>query len=224
MITKVWIDETEEECVCCGACEAICDPMFRVPDKCEIVGTDYAKYDAEIREAADCCPAGVIRYAEDGKEVPQNTEVDHGLCKVCKDELDRRRPTEKELDKQRAKIINAEELYKRKDEPLSFDTALSVLNQFWPIEYLSAGPNFCDSYAPTEDLQGQIVNNVSVQWKRANNFIVFERKCNDLSHKVLYMDPLSSRVIASRFIATNMSDITVGQFIKFVREQREFIK
>lgn len=53
---------------------------------------------------------------------------------------------------------------------------------------------------------------------------MFERKCNDMSHKVLYMDPLSSRVIASRFITTHMSDITVGQFIKFVREQREFIK
>jgi hypothetical protein len=73
-------------------------------------------------------------------------------------------------------------------------------------------------------LQGQIVNNVSAQWKRANNCIVFERKCSDLSHKVLYMDPLSSKVIASRFISTNMSDITVGQFIKFVREQRELVK
>lgn len=225
MITKVWIDESEEECVGCGACEAICDPMFRVPHKCEVVGTDYAKYDADIRDAADCCPAGVIRYAEDGKEVPPSGEVDHGLCKICKDEMDRRHKEQKEdLDQQRAKLITADELYKRKDEPLTFDTALSVLNQFWPIEYLSAGPNFCDSYAPTEDLQGQIVNNVSVQWKRANNCIVFERKCSDLSHKVLYMDPLSSKVIASRFITTNMSDITVGQFIKFVREQRELVK
>ena len=142
-----------------------------------------------------------------------------------KDEMDRRsKEHQEDIDQQRAKIINAEELYKREDEPLSFDTALSVLNQFWPIEYVSAGPNFCDYYAPTEDLQGQIVNNVSVQWKKANNCIVFERKCNDLSHKVLYMDPLSSRVIASRFITTHMSDITVGQFIKFVREQRKLVK
>ena len=225
MITKVWIDETDEECVACGACEAICDAIFRVPHKCEIVGTDYAKYDTEIRDAAYCCPAGVIRYAEDGKEVPQNTEVDHGLCQMCKDELDRRSKENKEdIDKQRAKLITAAELYEREGEPLSFDTALSVLNQFWPIEYVSAGPNFCDSYAPTEDLQGQIVNNVSAQWKRSRNCIVFERKCNDLSHKVLYMDPLSSRVIASRFITTNMSDITVGQFIKFVQEQRKLVK
>ena len=225
MITKVWIDETDDECVGCGACEAICDPMFRVPHKCEVVGTDYATYDAEIRDAADCCPSGVIRYAEDGKEVPPSGEVDHALCKMCKDEMDRRSKEQKEdIDQQRAKLLTADELYERKNEPLSFDTALSVLNQFWPIEYISAGPNFCDSYAPTEDLQGQIVNNVSVQWKRANNCIVFERKCSDLSHKVLYMDPLSSKVIASRFIATNMSDITVGQFIKFVREQRELVK
>ena len=225
MITKVWIDETDEECVGCGACEAICDPIFRVPHKCEVVGTDYAKYDADIRDAADCCPAGVIRYAEDGKEVPPSGEVNHALCKRCKDEMDRRSKEHKEdLDQQRAKLITADELYERKNEPLTFDTALSVLNQFWPIEYISAGPNFCDSYAPTEDLQGQIVNNVSVQWKRANNCIVFERKCSDLSHKVLYMDPLSSKVIASRFITTNMSDITVGQFIKFVREQRELVK
>lgn len=225
MITKVWIDETDEECVGCGACEAICDSMFRVPHKCEVVGTDYAKYDADIRDAADCCPAGVIRYAEDGKVVPPYFDVDHAWCKRCKDEMDRRSKEQTEdIDQQRAKLITADELYERKDEPLSFDTALSVLNQFWPIEYISAGPNFCDSYAPTEDLQGQIVNNVSVQWKRANNCIVFERKCSDLSHKVLYMDPLSSKVIASRFITTHMSDITVGQFIKFVREQRELVK
>lgn len=226
MITKVWIDETDEECVGCGACEAVCDAMFRVPrNKCEVVGTDYAKYDADIREASECCPAGVIRYAEDGKEVPPSGEVDHALCKICKDEMDRRSKEQKEdLGQQRAKLITADELYERKNEPLTFDTALSVLNQFWPIEYISAGPNFFDSYAPTEDLQGQIVNNVSVQWKRSNNCIVFERKCNDLSHKVLYMDPLSSRVIASRFITTNMSDITVGQFIKFVQEQRKLVK
>lgn len=225
MITRVWIDETYDECVGCGACEAGCDAIFRVPHKCEVVGTDYAKYDTEIRDAVYCCPAGVIRYAEDGKEVPHFGEVDHELCKWWADEMDRCSKASKEdIDQQRSNIINAEELYKREDEPLSFDTALSVLNQFWPIEYLSAGPNFCDSYAPTEDLQGKIVNNVSVQWKRARNCIVFERKCNDLSHKVLYMDPLSSRVIASHFISTKMSDITVGQFIKFVREQRQFVK
>lgn len=225
MITKVWIDETYDECVGCGACEAGCDAIFRVPHKCEVVGTDYDKYDAEIRDAAYCCPAGVIRYAEDGKEVPPSVEVDHGWCKLFKDEMDRRNKAPKEdIDQQRAKIINAEELYRREDEPLSFDTALSVINQFWPIEYLSAGPNFCDSYAPTEDLQGQIVNNVSAQWKRARNCIVFERKLNELSHKVLYKDPLSGKVIASHFITTNMSDITVGQFIKFVREQRKLVK
>ena len=221
MITKVWIDETYDECVCCGACEAICDAIFRVPEKCEIVGDDFAKYDEDIRDAAECCPADVIRYAENGKEVPQNTEVDHGLCK---DELDRRRPPKEELDQQRAKLIAASGLYKIEGEPLSFDTALSVLNQFWPIEYLSAGPNFCDTYAPTEDLQGQIVNNVRVQWKRAHNCIVFDRKHNELSYNVLIKNPLSGKVIASRRVSTKMSGITVGQFIKFVREQREFVK
>jgi ferredoxin len=32
-ITKVWLDETENECTMCGACEAIAPDIFEVPEK-----------------------------------------------------------------------------------------------------------------------------------------------------------------------------------------------
>ena len=32
-ITKVWLDESENECTMCGACEATCPEVFEVPEK-----------------------------------------------------------------------------------------------------------------------------------------------------------------------------------------------
>jgi ferredoxin len=62
-ITKVWIDETNDECSMCGACEAVCDAVFEVPEKAAIkAGADFAAHEAEIKEAADGCPVGVIKW------------------------------------------------------------------------------------------------------------------------------------------------------------------
>ena len=57
-ITKVWLDESSDECVSCGACEATCDAVFEVPKE----GVDFSAYESEIKDAADSCPAGVIKY------------------------------------------------------------------------------------------------------------------------------------------------------------------
>ena len=66
-ITKVWLDESENECSMCGACEAACDAVFEVPEKVQVkAGADLAANEAGIKEAAEGCPVGVIAYAADG--------------------------------------------------------------------------------------------------------------------------------------------------------------
>lgn len=68
-ITKVWLDESENECTMCGACEAICPDVFSVPDKMTInVGANLNLKD-EIIESAEGCPVGTIaiEYDNSGK-------------------------------------------------------------------------------------------------------------------------------------------------------------
>jgi len=60
-ITKVWI---EEGCIACGSCEQICPDVFRVTDQSRVQeGVSFADYEAQIKEAAECCPAEVIKYS-----------------------------------------------------------------------------------------------------------------------------------------------------------------
>ena len=63
-ITKVWLDESSDECVSCGACEATCDAVFSVPEKMVVKeGVDFSAYENEIKDAAESCPAGVIKFS-----------------------------------------------------------------------------------------------------------------------------------------------------------------
>jgi len=62
-ITKVWLNESENECSMCGACEAACDAVFEVPEKMVVKsGVDFSAHEAGIKEAADSCPVGVISF------------------------------------------------------------------------------------------------------------------------------------------------------------------
>ncbi len=71
-ITKVWLDESENECTMCGACEAVCDAVFEVPEKMVVrKNADLSQEDA-IKEAAEGCPVGVIAYAVDGGSARAN--------------------------------------------------------------------------------------------------------------------------------------------------------
>ena len=64
-ITKVWLDESENECTMCGACEAICPDVFEVPEKMIVVeGADFS-LDEEIEEAAEGCPVATIAFEVD---------------------------------------------------------------------------------------------------------------------------------------------------------------
>jgi ferredoxin len=59
-ITKVWI---EEGCIACGSCEQICPQVFVVTDQSRIIeGVNFADYEPQIKEAAECCPVEVIKY------------------------------------------------------------------------------------------------------------------------------------------------------------------
>ncbi len=59
-ITRVWLDESENECTMCGACEAACDAVFEVPEKMVVrKGADLSLEDG-IKEAADVCPVATI--------------------------------------------------------------------------------------------------------------------------------------------------------------------
>uniref|UniRef100_A0A7C3E471 Ferredoxin n=1 Tax=Gracilinema caldarium TaxID=215591 RepID=A0A7C3E471_9SPIR len=61
-IKKVWLDESEDECISCGNCESICPEVFEVPDKMVVkAGVDFSKYEASIKEAIDACPTNVIK-------------------------------------------------------------------------------------------------------------------------------------------------------------------
>lgn len=59
-VTRVWLDESENECTMCGACEAICPEVFEVPEKMIIKdGADLSLL-KEIEEAAEGCPVATI--------------------------------------------------------------------------------------------------------------------------------------------------------------------
>jgi ferredoxin len=61
-IKKVWV---EEDCTACGMCEDICPEVFKLEDIATVIeGVNFADYEEQIKEAADSCPVGVIKYSE----------------------------------------------------------------------------------------------------------------------------------------------------------------
>lgn len=62
-ITKVWVDPG---CVRCMLSRDTCPEVFEVgPDGAFVKpGADFVKHDAKIREAAEGCPVGVIKFQE----------------------------------------------------------------------------------------------------------------------------------------------------------------
>jgi ferredoxin len=62
-IKRVWLDESKNDCISCGACESACPEVFEVPDTMIVKeGVDFSKYEAAILEAVDSCPTEVIKY------------------------------------------------------------------------------------------------------------------------------------------------------------------
>ena len=62
-IKKVWLDESDNECISCGACESACPEVFEVPEKMTVKnGVDFSKYESAIKDAVNSCPTDVIKY------------------------------------------------------------------------------------------------------------------------------------------------------------------
>ena len=61
-IKKIWI---EEGCIASGLCSDICPEVFVLKDVTTVIeGVRLADYEELIKEAAENCPAEVIKYSE----------------------------------------------------------------------------------------------------------------------------------------------------------------
>ena len=54
---KVRIDEG---CIACGACESVCDAVFKVEDVAVVNESAVSSNEDCVKEAADSCPVGAI--------------------------------------------------------------------------------------------------------------------------------------------------------------------
>jgi ferredoxin len=63
-ITRVWI---EEGCISCGNSEDNCPEVFKLKDGMATVlgNDDYLGLEEKIIDAAEGCPAEVVKYKED---------------------------------------------------------------------------------------------------------------------------------------------------------------
>jgi ferredoxin len=73
-ITKVWLDETEDECTLCGACEAMAPDVFEVPEKMIVVENPDLTQVEDIEEAADTCPVSTIAIEYDNSGQRDNND------------------------------------------------------------------------------------------------------------------------------------------------------
>ena len=62
-IKRVWLDESDNECISCGLCETTCPEVFEVPDKMVVKpDVDFNLYEEDIINSAEGCPSEVIKY------------------------------------------------------------------------------------------------------------------------------------------------------------------
>lgn len=52
--------KVESSCIACGACESICDAVFKVEDMATVDEAAVADNMDCVKEAADACPVGAI--------------------------------------------------------------------------------------------------------------------------------------------------------------------
>lgn len=52
--------KVNDGCIACGACESVCDSVFKVEDVAVVNENAVADNEAGVKEAADACPVGAI--------------------------------------------------------------------------------------------------------------------------------------------------------------------
>ncbi len=75
-ITRVWLDESEDECTECAACEAGCGAVFEVPEKMVVKEDADLSLKEEIEDAARGCPASTIAIEYDNSGKRDNPFID----------------------------------------------------------------------------------------------------------------------------------------------------
>ena len=229
MITKVWIDESEEECVSCGACECACEAIFHMnghTDKVEIIGKDFATWDQDIRDAAEVCPAEIIKFAEDDKPVPPK-ELDEP-----KPELEHPEANE-EVHFEKPNIFS---LVAIKKDTLTFESAVDVLLYVLPKDHLflrKIDSPLLDQtygkYAPIMDIRENwytSILDIRGSWKLPkkplNQFTIGDIYVDrqTVCYK-MFVNDLAGKPFKSKKLKILVRDLTVGQFLDFVSTQFE---
>lgn len=52
--------KVDDGCIACGACESICDAVFKIEDIAVVVESAIAGNEDCVKEAADACPVNAI--------------------------------------------------------------------------------------------------------------------------------------------------------------------
>lgn len=218
MITKVWIDESEEECVSCGACECACEAIFHMNgnnDKVEIIGNDFATWDQDIRDAAEVCPVEIIEFSEDDNQVPPKKKDEPNI-----DVDSLYEPEEEHFEK--PNIFN---LVAIKKDTLTFESAVDVLLYVLPKDHLflrKIDSPLLDQtygkYAPIMDIRGswKLPKKPLNQFTIGDIFVDRQTVCYKM-----FVNDLAGKPFKSKKLKIMVRDLTVGQFLDFVSTQFE---
>ena len=217
MITKVWIDESQEQCVSCGACEASCDAIFHLDrkDHVSIIGNDFATWDTEIRDAVDVCPAEIIKFSEDDKTVPPKK----------KDEPNIDVDSLYETDEERFEKSNIFTIVAMKQETLTFESAVEVLLYVLPKDHLYFrkidAPLLDQTYGKYTSLM-DIRGSWKLPKKPLNQFTIGDIYVDrqTVCYK-MFVNDLAGKPFKSKKLKILVRDLTVGQFLDFVSTQFE---
>ena len=213
MIKNVWIDESQDECVECGACECACDAIFSVNPKVKIVGSDFANYDTEIRDAADVCPAGVIKFSEEaGVERLIDPEQ---VSSVMRDIAPR-------------PFYKREVIDKMPSQTLTFEFAASIIYHMFPKNHV-----FLGGFQYTDDLTDCFnLNDVKViraRWTKPSNKMHWASPYDITIDRqqikyIMYVQDIKHKYVKSKRMKANLEDLDVGDLVNFIREQQNIVK
>lgn len=217
MIKNVWIDESQDECVECGACEATCDAIFRVNKKAEVVGSDFAEYGKEIRAAADICPAAVIKFSEENRdEKPIDPDQ---VSRVMHDILDISRL-----------FYKRDVVDKMSSQTLTFKFAASVIRYMFPDnQVFIGGYRLIDDFSDCINPKLEDVKLVRARWRKPSNKMHWaspydiEIDRNQIKY-IMYVQDIKHKYVKSKRMKANLKDLEVGDLIDFIREQQKIVQ